>query len=169
MDVRVLDGAALQEHLDGLADVLHDCVAGGASVSFMAPFSRAEARAFFADVAVEVDAGRRLLLAALDDARVVGTVQVLLAMPPNQPHRGEIAKLLVHRDARGRGVGGLLMEAAEAAAREAGKTLLVLDTASAAAERVYERGGWTRVGTVPGYALLPDGEPCDTVFYWKRL
>jgi GNAT superfamily N-acetyltransferase len=169
MDVRVLDGAALREHLDGLADVLHDCVAGGASVSFMAPFSRDEARAFFEDVADDVARGRRILLAAFDCERVVGTVQVLLAMPPNQPHRGEIAKLLVRRDARGGGIGGLLMEAAEAAARHAGKSLLVLDTASAAAERVYERGGWTRVGVVPGYALLPDGEPCDTVFYWKRL
>jgi GNAT superfamily N-acetyltransferase len=169
MDVRVLDGVTIRDHLDGLADVLHDCVEGGASVSFMAPFSREEARAFFEDVADEVEAGRRILLAAVDDGRVVGTVQVLLAMPPNQPHRGEIAKLLVHRDARGRGCGGLLMRAAEGAARDAGKTLLVLDTASAAAERVYERGGWTRVGTVPGYALLPGGEPCDTVFYWKRL
>lgn len=169
MDVRVLAGAALREHLDGLADVLHDCVAGGASVSFMAPFAPEQARAFFAEVADEVDAGRRILLAAFEGDRLVGTVQVLLAMPPNQPHRGEIAKLLVHRDLRGRGVGGLLMEAAERAAGEAGKTLLVLDTASAAAERVYERGGWTRVGAIPGYALLPDGEPCDTVFYWKRL
>jgi GNAT superfamily N-acetyltransferase len=169
MDVRVLDGVAIWEHLDGLADVLHDCVAGGASVSFMAPFSHEQARAFFEDAASEVAAGRRVLLAAFDGGRVVGTVQVLLAMPPNQPHRGEIAKLLVHRDARGRGAGGLLMRAAERAARDAGKTLLVLDTASAAAERVYDRGGWTRVGAVPGYALLPDGEPCDTVFYWKRL
>jgi len=104
IEIRRLDGDALRAQLDGLAAVLADCVAGGASVSYMDPFSHADARAAFDGFAGEVDAGRRLLLAAFDGETVVGTVQVLLSFPPNQPHRGEIAKLLVHRSARKRGV-----------------------------------------------------------------
>jgi GNAT superfamily N-acetyltransferase len=97
-------------------------------------------------------------------------VQVHLALPPNQPHRGEIAKLLVHRSARGRGVAQLLMEGAEAEARAEGRSLLVLDTVTgSAAERLYDRLGWTRVGVVPGFALYPDGRPCDATFFWKAL
>ena len=170
IEVRRLDGADAHRHLDGLAAVLADCVAGGASVSFMAPFSHEQARAAFAAVADDVDAGRRLLLAAFSDGRVVGTVQVVLALPPNQPHRGEIAKLLVHRSARRRGVAQLLMAHAEAEARAEGKSLLVLDTVTGdAAERLYARLGWTRVGVIPGYALYPDGRPCDTTVFWKAL
>ena len=169
VEIRRLEAADAAAHLDGLARVLADCVAGGASVSYMAPFSQADARLAFEAVVADVGAGRRLLLAAFDAGTLVGTVQVILAMPPNQPHRGEIAKLLVHRAARGRGVGRLLMEHAELAAAGAGKTLLVLDTASDSAERVYERLGWTRLGAIPGYALLPDGRPCDTVVFWKRI
>jgi ribosomal protein S18 acetylase RimI-like enzyme len=101
---------------------------------------------------------------------VVGTVQVVLALPPNQPHRAEIAKLLVHRSARRRNIAQLLMELAEAEARAEGKTLLVLDTVTGDnAERLYERLGWTRVGVIPGYALYPDGRPCDTTVFWKAL
>jgi len=97
-------------------------------------------------------------------------VQVILALPPNQPHRAEIAKLLVHRSARRRGIAQLLMERAEAEARAEGKTLLVLDTVTGDdAERLYERLGWTRVGVIPGYALYPDGRPCDTTVFWKSL
>jgi GNAT superfamily N-acetyltransferase len=149
--------------------VLLDCVQGGASVGFMASLDRDEAQAFFRSVAEEVTAGRRFLLAAFEGDELVGTVQVLLATMPNQPHRGEIMKLLVRRSARGVGVGAALMERAEAQARTVGKTLLVLDTANGAAERLYERGGWTRVGVVPDYALLPDGAFCDTTFFFKRL
>lgn len=139
-------------------------------MSYMAPFSHEEARAAFDDVAAEVERGRRILVAALSDGDVVGTVQVILApLPPNQPHRGEIAKLLVHRAARRRGIGERLMARAEAEARGEGKTLLVLDTASGDAERLYERLGWTRVGVIPGYALYPDGRPCDTTVFWKAL
>ena len=126
IEIRRLDADA-HAHLDGLAAVLADCVAGGASVSYMAPFSHEEARAAFEAVAADVQAGRRLLLAAFTEGTVVGTVQVVLALPPNQPHRGEIAKLLVHRSARRRGIARLLMERAEAEARAEGKTLLVLD------------------------------------------
>jgi GNAT superfamily N-acetyltransferase len=136
----------------------------------MAPFSHEQARGAFDVVAEEVDQGRRLVLAAFLNGDVVGTVQVVLATPPNQPHRAEIAKLLVHRSARKRGVAQLLMEGAETEARAEGKTLLVLDTVTGdSAERLYERLDWTRVGVIPGYALYPDGRPCDTTVFWKAL
>ena len=170
IEVRRLTAAEANARLDELAAVLHDCVAGGASVSYMAPFSHEDARAAFAGFAAEVERGRRLLLAAFGDGGLVGTVQVILAVPPNQPHRGEIAKLLVHRAARRRGVARLLMEGAEAEARAEGKSLLVLDTVTGdPAERLYERLGWTRVGIIPGYALYPDGRPCDTTVFWKTV
>jgi GNAT superfamily N-acetyltransferase len=169
LSVELLDADAAAAAVPQLAEVLAECVDAGASVSFMAPVDRAEAVAHFEAAARDVAAGKRLLLAALDGGRVVGTVQVLLAMPPNQPHRGEIAKLLVRPAARGRGIAHRLMERAEAEALAAGKTLLLLDTASDVAERLYERLGWTRLGVVPDFALLPDGRPCATTFFWKRL
>lgn len=170
IEIRRLASTALHEQLDALAAVLHDCVAGGASVSYLAPFSHEQARGVFEAFAVEVDESRRLLLAAFANGDLVGTVQVILALPPNQPHRAEIAKLLVHRSARGRGIARLLMERAEAEARAEGKTLLVLDTVTGdAAERLYERLAWNRVGVIPGYALYPDGRPCDTTIFWKGL
>ena len=160
----------MREQLDGLARVLADCVDGGASVSYMAPFSQEDARAAFEGFAVDVEQGRRLILAAFAEGELVGTVQVVLAVPPNQPHRGEIAKLLVHRSARKRGIAQLLMDHAEAEARAEGKTLLVLDTVTGdPAERLYARLGWTRVGVIPGYALYPDGRPCDTTVFWKAV
>lgn len=170
IEIRRLDATEVHAQLDGLARVLADCVAGGASVSYMAPFSHVDARDAFAGFASEVEQGHRLVLAAIADGDVVGTMQVILELPPNQPHRGEIAKLLVHRSARGRGVARELMEHAEAEARAEGKTLLVLDTVTGeAAESLYERLGWTRVGVIPGYALYPDGRPCDTTVFWKSL
>ena len=170
IEVRRLDPAEVHARLDGLAAVLHDCVSGGASVSYMAPFSHQNAREAFEGFAAEVEQGRRLLLAAFADDDLVGTVQVILALPPNQPHRAEIAKLLVHRSARGRGIAQLLMERAEAEARAEGKTLLVLDTVTGdGAERLYVRLGWTRVGVIPNYALYPDGRRCDTTVFWKAL
>lgn len=168
-EIRRLDEAQARRHLDGLAAVLLDCVDGGASVGYMAPFTLAEARLAFEAFIADVARGRRVLLAAFLAGRVVGTVQVVFAAPPNQPHRGDIAKLLVHRGARRHGVGQRLMERAEAEALAAGRTLLVLDTASPEAERLYDRLGWTRLGRVPGYALYPDGRPCATTFYWKAL
>ena len=167
--VRRLEPAEAREHLDALAAVVVDCVAGGASVSYMAPFSLADARAAVEPMVAEAEAGRRVLLAAFLDSELLGTVQVLLAFPPNQPHRGEIAKMLVHRSARNRGIGRLLMEQAEDVARAEGKTLLVLDTANGTAARLYERCGWIKVGEIPGFALYPNGEPCATVFYYKEL
>lgn len=168
--VRRLDAEATRAAVDDLADVLVDCVDGGASVSFMAPFTHADAVEFFAGLLPEIERGERVLLAAHDGAALVGTVQMLHARPPNQPHRGDIAKLLVHRRARGRGVGRLLMEHAEQAARAEGKTVLVLDTVTdSAAYHLYERLGWVKVGPVPDYALYPDGRFCETTFFWKRV
>jgi GNAT superfamily N-acetyltransferase len=168
-DIEVLDATAARAALGELADVLADCVAGGASVSFMHPFGRAEAETFFEKVIGSVERGETVLLAARLDGRIVGTVQLGLDMPPNQPHRGDIKKLLTHRVARKRGVGAALMERIEQEAKARGRTLLVLDTASDAAERLYERGGWQRVGVVPDYAMWPQGGFCDTVFYWKKI
>ena len=170
VEVRTVGGAEARELLDGLAAVLEDCVAGGASVSYMAPFTSDQARAAFEGMVAEVEQGRRILVCAFVGDDVVGSVQVITALPPNQPHRGEIAKLLVRRDARRRGIAQRLMEHAEAQARAAGKTLLLLDTVTGAdGERLYARLGWTRVGVVPGFALFPDGRPCDTTYFYKAL
>jgi GNAT superfamily N-acetyltransferase len=157
--------------VEGLADVLIDCVEGGASVSFMLPISREKAVAFWQMVAEGVARGELVLLVAEDGTgRIVGTVQVVTAQPENQPHRADIAKMLVHRQARRCGVGRLLMAEAERAAREENKSVLVLDTVTGGdAERLYERAGWQRVGEVPNYALMPDGEFCGTTFYHKQL
>jgi GNAT superfamily N-acetyltransferase len=170
VEIRRLDGPAGRALIDDLAAVLADCVAGGASVSYMAPFPREAARQAFEGMVAEVEQGRRLLLAAFLDGVVVGTVQIILALPPNQPHRGEIAKLLVSRAARHRGIAQLLMQHAETEARIAGKTLLVLDTVTGGeAERLYTRLGWNRVGVIPEFALFPDGRPCATTFFYKQL
>jgi len=170
IDVRRLDATELRAHLDGLAAVLADCVAGGASVSYMLPFSHGDARAAFEAWAADVEGGARLLVAAFRGDEVVGTVQVVFATPPNQPHRADIAKLLVRRDARRLGVAQRLMDRAEAEARAEGKTLLVLDTVTGDdAERLYTRLEWTRVGVIPNYALYPDGRPCDTTVFWKAV
>ncbi len=170
IEIRRLGATEARARLDGLADVLVDCVEGGASVRYLAPFSHREARDAFEAVAVEVEQGRRLLLAAFAGDELVGTVQVALAMQPNSPHRAEIAQLLVRRSARRRGIAQRLMAGAERDARAEGKTLLVLDAVTGdAAERLYEQLGWTRVGVIPGYALYPDGRPCDTTVFWKAI
>jgi GNAT superfamily N-acetyltransferase len=170
IEIRRLGPAELPAQLDALADVLADCVAGGASIGFMAPFPRTEARTVVEGMAAEVEQGNRLLLAAFAGDRLVGTVQVVLALPPNQPHRGEITKLLVHRSARKRGVAEQLMVRADTEARAEGKTLLVLDAVTGGdAERLYTRLGWTKVGVVPDFALFPDGRFCDTTYFFKSL
>jgi GNAT superfamily N-acetyltransferase len=170
IEVRRLSGGEPRAQLAALAAVLRDCVEGGASVSYMAPFSDEDARSAFDGFVSEAERGRRLIVAAFDDGELVGTVQVILALPPNQPHRGEIAKLLVRRSARRRGIARRLMECAEREAVAEGKTLLVLDTVTGdPAERLYEGMGWTRVGVVPDFALYPDGRPCATTFFWKSL
>lgn len=162
-----VDSTALQE----LTDLLIDCVEGGASVSFMLPLPRAKAQQFWENVAASVTRGERLLLVAEDAAgRILGTVQVILNLPENQPHRGDVAKMLVRRDARRRGMGAALLAAAERAALAAGKTLLVLDTVTGAeGERLYARHGWERCGVIPDYALWPDGRLCATTVFYKPL
>ena len=157
--------------VDALADVLVDCVEGGASVSFMWPLSRDKAQAFWRNVAEGVARGERALLIAEDDTgAILGTVQLILAQPENQPHRADVAKMLVHRRARRKGVAQRLMAAVEDVALTEGKTVLVLDTVTGGdAERLYARAGWQRVGTVPNYALMPDGAFCGTTFYCKQL
>lgn len=166
--VRRLHAPTLAE-LDSLAAVLVACVDAGASVGFMHPLTHGRALAFWQGVAAAVLRGERALLVAEADGQIVGTVQLVLALPENQPHRADLAKMLVHPGARRRGVGEALLHAAEEAARAAGRTLLVLDTASDAAARLYARAGWQPCGVVPGYALLPHGAPCDTTFFYRQL
>jgi GNAT superfamily N-acetyltransferase len=167
--VRCLGADEARGRIGQLADLLLDCVEGGASVSFMLPMARETAVRFWQGVADGVGRGERTLLVAEDDRGVVGTVQLVTSMPENQPHRADVAKLLVHRRARGAGIGQRLMETVEEAARGQGRRVLVLDTASATAERLYERLGWRRVGVVPDFALLPDGGLCATTFYYKHV
>jgi GNAT superfamily N-acetyltransferase len=153
-----------------LADVLTDCVEGGASVSFMLPMTADKSLNFWRRIAADVRNGTRILLVAEDALGIAGTVQIVLDLPENQPHRGDLAKMLVHRRARNRGVGAALLRAAEDAARDAGRTLLVLDTVTGGAgERLYQRFGWSRVGEVPDYALWPDGGFCPTTYYYRRI
>jgi GNAT superfamily N-acetyltransferase len=162
---------ALNEaQIDGLADVLIDCVEGGASVSFMHPLTRERAVAFWRRVAEGVAAGRRALLVVEDARGLCGTVQLMFDLPENQPHRADLGKMLVHRRARRQGLGAALMRAAEATARECGKTLLVLDAVTGGdAARLYERLGWVRVGDIPDYALFPQGGLCSTTVYYRNL
>lgn len=169
ISIRHLDPPSDRD-LDALCDVLLDCVAGGASVSFMAPLTPARARAFWAGVAESCARGERAVFGAFDEAgALLGTGQVVWSPSENQPHRGDVAKMLVHQRARGRGVGAALLEAVERHALAAGRTVLVLDTATPEAERLYMRAGWTRVGEIPQYALLPDGTPCATTIFYKAL
>ncbi|OJB48662.1 GNAT family N-acetyltransferase [Burkholderia ubonensis] len=169
--IRRVSGDEVTTYIDALSDVLIDCVEGGASVSFMLPISWDTAARFWRQVADGVIRGERILLVAeRADGRVVGTVQLITALPENQPHRADVAKMLVHRDARRQGVGARLMAAADDAARAAGKAVLVLDTVTGSdAARLYERAGWQRVGDVPNYALMPDGRYCATTFFHKQL
>jgi GNAT superfamily N-acetyltransferase len=157
---------------EGLADVTEDVVEGGASVGFMSPLPRSRAVGFWLECLAATARGERILLVAEEIASgtIIGTVQIVVRMPENQPHRGEIAKMQVHRRARRHGVGAALMRAAEVEARAAGKTLLVLDTVTGSdAERLYARLGWVRVGEIPEYALWPHGGPCGTTLFYRRL
>ena len=169
------EAAARAEVLaQALAELLIDCVEGGASVSFMLPLPREKALVFWRDVLDGVVRGERVLLVAENHEdrgqRIVGTVQLVVSQPDNQPHRADIAKMLVHRSARRCGIAQRLMAAVDVAAREEGKTLLVLDTVTGGdAERLYDRAGWQRVGVVPKYALMPTGEFCATTFFYKQL
>jgi GNAT superfamily N-acetyltransferase len=169
-EIVALAAPVAEAALEQLADVLVDCVAGGASVSFMSPFSRDSALGFFRKVERSVAAGDTVLLAARLEGKIVGTVQLGLDTPPNQSHRADVKKMLVHRAARGRGIGAALMRHVEEEARRRGRWLLVLDTVPGEnGHRLYLRAGWRQTGIVPDYALFPDGRLCDTAIMWKRL
>lgn len=169
MDIRRLHSVD-DRHIEGLVDLLVDCIDGDAGVSFMYPLEPAKARAFWRRVADGVAAGERALLVAEDDTGVVGTVQLVLDQPENQPHRADLSKMLVHRRARRQGLGAALLRAAEQMALDCGKTLLVLDTNEGSdAERLYARMGWIRVGTIPGYSLQPRGGLRGTTLFYKAL
>ena len=156
--------------IDALAALTIDCVDGGASIGFMWPLSHDSARSFWLRVADAAAAGRRALLVAEDAAGLVGTVQLVIEMPANQPHRADLAKLQVHRRARRLGVGAALVRAAEQLAIAHGRTLLVLDTITGSdADRLYTRLGWQRCGEVPDYALMPRGGLAPTTFFYRRL
>ncbi|EJZ22049.1 acetyltransferase [Rhizobium sp. Pop5] len=170
MSIRLLSAEEAHAAIPDLCEVLADCVNGGASVGFMQPYAPADAESYWRGVAEAVADGATLLLVAEMEDRIVGTVQVGAAQMPNQPHRGDLKKLLVHRSARGHGLARLLMAMAEKEAARRGKTILVLDTATGSeAEAIYPRLGWERVGVIPDYALWPEGGLCATTFFYKRV
>ncbi len=168
--IRQLEPAEARSRVGELADILLDCVAGGASVSFMADLTREEAVRFWTGVAQGVADGQRILLVGEETGRLIGTVQVVASGTPNQPHRADVAKMLVHRDGRNKGIGAALLARAEQEASQAGWWLLVLDTVEdSAGDRLYTRAGWRRAGLIPNYALWPDGGLCGTVYFYKDL
>ncbi|HPY40804.1 MAG TPA: GNAT family N-acetyltransferase [Thiolinea sp.] len=159
-----------QQQINELSQVLIACVEAGASVGFMLPLSAAKAAAYWQDVNTSLQQGERLVFIAESDlGEIIGSVQIVLAQPENQPHRGDLSKMLVHPKARRQGLAASLLTAAEAGAKAHGKTLIVLDTANPEAERVYERGDWQRCGLIPEYALWPAGGCCATTFFYKKL
>lgn len=168
--IRILDAAEARAAIPDLCETLSDCINGGASLGFMLPFEPRDGEAYWSEIAGEVEKGGIILGVAEVDGKVVGTVQVGLASKPNQPHRGDLMKLLVHRSARGLGLSRKLMAAVEEEAARRGRTLLVLDTATGSeAEAIYPRFGWQRVGVTPDYALWPQGGFCDTTLFYKRI
>ena len=170
VSVRILRSLGERE-IAALSEVLVDCVQGGASVSFMLPMTHAKAEQFWRSAATSVARGERQVLVAEDDTgAIIGTITLIFNLPENQPHRADVAKMLVHRSARRRGVAAMLLAAAERVAREAGKSLLVLDTVTGGdAERLYTRHGWQRCGVIPNYALFPDGRFCATTVFYKEI
>jgi GNAT superfamily N-acetyltransferase len=170
VEIRQLDVIQARPYMARFAEILLDCVAGGASIGFMSTLTETAAAAFFESVIGSIERGERMLFAAFVDSALVGSVQLIPAVMENQPHRADVAKLQVHRSARGHGVATELMQHAEEAARQAGKTVLVLDTCEGSdAERLYLRLGWTKAGVIPNYALYPDGSYCDTAVFWKDV
>jgi GNAT superfamily N-acetyltransferase len=168
--VRQLSAEEASTHLDALADILADCVAGGASVSFMPPFGVDEAKAWWPGVIASVERGDTVLFGGFVDGVLRATAQIGMDGPCNQRHRGDVKKMLVHRAARRRGLARSLLQALESEAQARGLTLLTLDTGvGGEAEHLYAACGWTRAGIIPNYALWPDGRPCDTIIFWKAL
>lgn len=170
MRIERLDAQGAEAALGALADILLDVVEGGASVSFMHPFTRAEAEAFWRKVIKGVAAGEVLLFVAYHEGQILGTVQLHPAGQPNQSHRADIAKMLVHRRAQRLGLAKALMTAAEQAAKAMGRWLITLDTLEhSSAEQLYRSLGYQVTGTIPDYARLPDGPLRATMIFWKKL
>lgn len=168
--IRRLTDADARAAIAELSAILIDCIADGASVGFLSPFGDADAASYWTGVAEAVAAGQTVLFAAEANGAILGTVQLGIGLPPNQPHRADLKKLLVHRRGRGRGLARLLMTAAEREALALGRHLLVLDTATGSpAEAIYARLGWSRAGVIPDYALFPDGSFCSTTLFYKSL
>lgn len=168
--VHLLDASAAEHAERPLADILIACVAAGASVSFLPPLSAEAAQGFWRRSLADIALGHKAIWVAWADGELVGTVTLDLAMPPNQPHRAEVAKLLVHPEARRRGVAQALMTALEAEAAQRGRRLLTLDTrADDAGEALYRRLGWQEAGRIPGFALNADGSAAGTIFFFKQI
>lgn len=169
VSIRIIDAQQARERLPALVGLLVDGVRGGASIGFMNPFSDEEALSWWSGILDEVAAGRTILFVAEDGGATVGTAQLIPATKPNQPHRADVSKVMVHSTARQRGIGKALMDAVDDEARRRSLTVLVLDTATGSpAERLYQSTGWSKVGIIPDYALWPDGGFCDTTVYTKR-
>lgn len=172
MIVEELDAAGAARELSALAEVMRACVEGGASVNFVLPFSQADSEVWWrGTVLPALEVGERRLLVARVGGRILGTVQLAFAPQPNQPHRAEVTKLLVHPDGRRQGIGRALMMRLEELARESGRRLLILDTVEgSAAQRLYEQLGWTLLGVVPRYALSADLTRLEgSAYFWKEL
>ena len=170
MIIRPLDPARDAGLLPDLAAMMAEAVAGGASIGFMAGFSPDDARAWWQRRLPQAADGAMTILVALDPAGVIGTVTLVPATMPNQPHRADVGKMMVAARAQRQGVGAALLAAVEALARTQGRTTLVLDTISGStAARLYERAGWMKVGDIPAYALMPDGAMAPTTVYTRRL
>lgn len=171
VSIEKLSAAQATAAIEELAEILRDCVEGGAAVNFMHPFPQEAARAFWIRAIAGIAASEAVLLAARHDGRLSGTVMLGLDTPPNQPHRADVKKLLVHRRARRHGLARALMLAAETEARHLGRILLTLDTRHGdRAERLYVSLGYRLVGIVPRYSLPPEGGIADDcAFYYKEL
>ena len=170
IDIRILDADEAERERGRLAEILADCVNGGSSVSFMWPFTVEDAASWWGGAIEAVESGRTVLFGGYVAGSLVGTVQLSLDVPPNQLHRGDVRKLLVHRNARRQGVAAALMAALEKTARSRRLSLLTLDTGTGTpAERFYGEHGFVKTGIIPGYALNPDGSVCDTTIFWKSL
>ncbi|MGH9661239.1 MAG: GNAT family N-acetyltransferase [Bryobacteraceae bacterium] len=170
VEVRSWTAAEARARIEELIALLEDSVAGGASVGFLPPLERLEAREYWRGALAEIAAGHRLLLAALDEGALAGSVQLALESRPNGNHRAEVMKLMVLAGARRRGIGRALMRAAEHEARRAGRSLLVLDTRRGDdAGRLYRNLGWIEAGVIPRYARGASGTLDDTVFFYREI
>lgn len=168
--VRSIDADEIGTLRDDLSRVLIKCVEAGASVSFMQPMTMTKAAVFWDHVRADAAAGNRVVIVAEMSGRLVGTAQLVFGLPENQPHRADVAKVLVRPDARRLGVGRALMTAIEREAVRIGRTLLVLDTVTGrAGDGLYRSLAWQEAGTIPNYALLPEGGLCSTTFFYKNL